>query len=405
MSSSSSCYLGSNNIIQLLPNFGPCQAGNTTNPYVSCWCVFPTSVNTTPLDWFTDNSYSAVGHVCLSNGFCQYSPIPPNGSGIYTGGCTDSSLQDGSCASFCKALPGSEIIFVDGAWQCCGQDINLQATCKNPQGPSFSDPSPFDLTKVAVIEGSSTPTAYSLFPTGIAALTSGSRVAAIGTVLPSGSTIRSVVGTSAATSTATQVSLISAATATSTPSDAASTSSSTPISSGAIAGIVVGVVGLVALVGVLAWLLCIAKRRSRHNNEQSRSLSTGHPETTKGSASSYGTYQPGYSHGASRSAVTIASEMEAKSPLSSHPTSAPSPSSPHGNVVYEMQSPVTGRYHELDSQSHPSELMDCIRDEDRTVGGGPDKRLPSLPSTTPQNVRSTQRSSYLGRYQHLLGRK
>lgn len=316
--------------------------------------------------------------------------------------------------AYCKTLPGSEVIYSGGSWHCCGQDQNSNPRCNNPQGPSFSDPSPFDLTKIAVIQGSSTPTAYSLFPTGIAAVTSGVSVAAVGTAVPTDeSTTWTASGMPSASLIQASTAIISASStaAATVAASTASADSGTQISPAATAGIVVGTICLVgALVAALAWFFCAAKKRKRRTEHPSRTMSCDYLENGKGAAPPFRTYRPGLSRGVSKSATatTSYSEVDANSPLSARSMSTSTPATRHGAPVYEMQSPVGVFYHELDARAQPSEMMDSPKTEDRMAGGGPDKRLPSLPTTpsTPSgDARSTRRSSYLARYQYLLGRR
>ncbi|MCJ1326331.1 hypothetical protein MMC10_002995 [Thelotrema lepadinum] len=161
------------------------------------------------------------GDQCLQYGLaaiCHYTHALTGGSGYYAGGCTDPTFKDASCDRECADLADQEIVYDDtnSLWRCCGS-TNGTPTCESPTNETFQAASP------GALEAYSIPASTSV----------------------SGTTVSTSTGAAAATSS----------TASASSQDAPASMS---LSTGALAGIIVGsIVGG----GLLVTLFSLALRR------------------------------------------------------------------------------------------------------------------------------------------------
>ncbi|KAE9367551.1 hypothetical protein N431DRAFT_547976 [Stipitochalara longipes BDJ] len=166
-----------------------------------------------------------AGSFCLQGSICQDSGtvnLTSGYSGYYTGGCTDSSYNDTSCNPYCRNVPRADIIYNSATqlWSCCGTESDgVTVNCNDPTTLIFSDPAPTSLS-----------TTFSVGSTAVTSIAS---------------------STSSVTTASTSPSSVTTPSGSPSQTDTGSPQPSSGLSTGAKAGIGVGVaiVGLVVLVG------------------------------------------------------------------------------------------------------------------------------------------------------------
>ncbi|KAN0095614.1 hypothetical protein V8E51_016325 [Hyaloscypha variabilis] len=170
-----------------------------------------------------------AGNYCLEDYICMDSGTPATGfSGYYTGGCTDITYLDKTCNPYCRSLPRADIVYNNQTqlWSCCGTESdNSTVNCNDPTTQVFEDPAPTALTAT--------------FSVGSTAVTSAA----------ASTSSSSIVTTSSSSSTS------SATTSSGSPAQTGTGAAqpSSGLSTGAKAGIGVGVaiVGIAVLAGVI----------------------------------------------------------------------------------------------------------------------------------------------------------
>ncbi|MCJ1327653.1 hypothetical protein MMC10_004324 [Thelotrema lepadinum] len=239
MASFSTCYAKNSNTVHTASNAFPC--GNDTSIIQPC---------------------CADGHVCDVDSFCHFTGPSSQLSGFYLAGCTDPTFKDPKCTQQCSKpshpvvfceleqlyhqhkltsdsiadVPSQDVVYnvTTGLWACCYGSGSLD--CEIPSNETFQGPSVDEL--LSPISSSSS---------------SSTSVAAQST---STSTSSGSPSTSVATTTASQAAITTVA----------STSPSSGLSTGAIAGIAVGVFTAFAIFLAALAFFILAKRKSKKSH-------------------------------------------------------------------------------------------------------------------------------------------
>ncbi|KAF9734893.1 hypothetical protein PMIN06_008303 [Paraphaeosphaeria minitans] len=232
---------------------------NTAATYVPC--------NLTAVENGGHSSCCAIGDLCMTNGLCMEPSNEAKGANHYwRNGCTDKTWKDPSCPNFCwgEEEPNHYNAFIFYCFDpknefCCTPQGTLEAgvtgrntSCCNDEDLVFKASAPVIL---------------------------GTAVAALPRI--SSTTISSISSSASSTSTITQSSFTTSATAveeTVTSSTPTATSESSGMSSGAKAGMGVGItLGVLAVLAILGVLFFMRRRRENRNNAHLLSDSKANP--------------------------------------------------------------------------------------------------------------------------------